>query len=125
MDKRVVVQSWIPYVTNNPSWTTIFSSAEIFSLLRSYSELCLFVVFLSLFSHFSMYTVVSRCVVSVLRVTSIFLLLSVSQSLSSVFCMCLHAFLCVVLVFVQRLFIPCTTHTDTYIPTYICICIYL
>ena len=87
MDRRGVVQSWAPYVTNNPSRISICSHAEMFSLLLSYSGIVSlrFVVFLSLFSHFSMYTVFSH--LSLYSELTLFsLLLLVSQSLSSMLC---------------------------------------
>ena len=64
--RRGGVQSCVPCVTNIPSRISIFSCS------RSRHYVSLFAVFLSSFSHFSMYTVVSLCVVFVLRVIYVF-----------------------------------------------------
>ena len=49
MDMRGVVQSWVPYITNNPSWIFVFSSAKHSLSCSRTRTLCLFVSYFSLF----------------------------------------------------------------------------
>ena len=121
MDRRGVVQSWVPCVTNNPSWISVFSSVKkSLSLLLSYSGIVSLCLLFFSFLHSSLLcflsvclclSAVSLCVLPILKVISLFLSLSLSQSLNIVSICISTPFICVSLLFVQHLFLCACTYT--------------
>ena len=119
MDMRGVIQSSVPYVTNNTSQIFVFSSAEC-SRSRSrtqalYLFVCFFSLFCSLTSLFSLYIPLSLSCLCTQSYLCFSLALSVSKSIVYVY---LHAFYMCCSPFVQCLF-SLHIHTHTHICLYI------